>query len=307
MNDIDTENYPQKTMVVDGVLTSILTRAKSNVPSYNFEEPFSHNITSLAKCLRQRYYAWVGTLPIIHPDEPKSLNEDWKTAGEKVEQDIIEIIKRAGIFRGAQIRVRQSNPPISGAIDAMIELDDKLYPVEIKSAKSERYFDTCDLKCPDCKSSMNSWAKWCKCGYNGRPESVVKWLGAEHKVSWEYYCQIQMYMYFASNAQYRHDGQIIVFDQGFMWYKNKNAGEMTIHKVDYDQDCIDWQLNRTRKLMEMIWANQLPDRDYKAMISTKGIESSSKTDWQCRFCDWKYVCWHDEISSKDPTFFDFTK
>lgn len=300
---IDTENYPKKTTVVKLQLESILRKAK--MPSFSLEEPFSHNITDLARCLRQRYYKWVGIPYIIHPEDPPPLYQAWGAAGNDIENQIIEITKRAGIFRGAQIRVRQTNPQISGALDIMIELNGKLMPVEVKSIKTESYYDTCDYICPDCKNKLNSWSKYCKCGFNGSPESVVKWLGAEHKVSWEYYCQIQMYLYLATNAKYMNNGKLVDFDQGFVWYYNKNNGEMTLHLVDYDHECVEWQFAKTREFEEYLSYKTLPPRDFDAQITAAGITDSGKSDWHCRFCDWRYTCWKEEIEKKNPRYFDF--
>ena len=269
----------------------------------SFEEPFSHNVTSMSKCIRQRWFKWFGIKRIIK--EPEPIYQAWGWMGNAVEDHIIDLTKQAGIYRGDQVRVKQANPNISGAIDIVVQLPGgKYYPVEVKSAKAEAFHDTAEYVCQSCRGKLWKSAKFCKlCGYEGPTVQRILWNGSESKPQFDHYCQLQMYLYLVSNSGLPdRQGRPIIFDEGLLWYYNKNVGEMMVHRILYDELIIEWLLEKTKELDIFIKNNEVPPRMFNAQITRFGI--GTKSDFQCRFCDYKYNCYEEEILKKNSRFFE---
>jgi len=299
LKGIDPEQYKMNYEPEPDILESILKQA--NYKQIQFEEPFSHNVTSMSKCLRQRWFKWYD-YPRIKK-EPDPIYEAWGWMGNAVEDHIIDLTKKAGIYRAEQVRVKQRDPNISGAIDIIIELDGRLYPVEVKSAKTESFQDTKEFVCQHCRGKMWKTAKFCKlCGAEEKPIERVLWPGAESKISFDYYCQLQMYLYLVSNSGKVLNGKPVIFDQGFLWYYNKNTGDQVIHRVQYDERIVDWLIEKTIEFDQCIESGDMPARMFHAHITRFGI--GTKSDWHCRFCDYKYNCYENEILQKNPKFFE---
>lgn len=298
--DIDFETYAMKAIVDPGMKSFILKRIQ--VPDFKFEEPFSHSVTAIAKCLRLQYYKWKQVKPFVEIFAEIE-NKEWQWAGNSVEAHIIDRCKQAGIFYGTQVRVKSKAPNLSGAMDLLIKIEDKIYPVEIKSAKQEQYNDWIDYVCQTCGAKLWATAKYCKnCGDNAGVKLKVQKVGKETRPDFEHYCQLQMYFYLVNLAASQYQNKLLNFDEGFIWYYNKNNGEETIHRLHYDTFVIDWQLARVRRLEAHLESNVLPDREFTCNITKNGL--GSEGDWQCKFCEYRYNCWSSEIKFKAPDFWE---
>lgn len=87
-------------------------------------------------CPRYWYYAFNGATFEYDTDAKAMANMD---AGSAAGVRLANVLKKAGILRGAEIPVRHEDPPIGGFIDAMVEWKGEIIPAEIKTTKSSTW------------------------------------------------------------------------------------------------------------------------------------------------------------------------
>ena len=87
-------------------------------------------------CPRYWYYAFNGADFEYDTDALSMANMD---AGSDSGVRLANVLKKAGILRGAEIPVRHQDPPIGGFIDAMVEWKGEVIPAEIKTTKSSTW------------------------------------------------------------------------------------------------------------------------------------------------------------------------
>lgn len=233
------------------------------------------------------------------PDE-KVEYQGWAAMGNAVEKEVIDLFKIAGVYRGEQIRVKLAKPNISGMIDLIIEAEGKFYIVEIKSCNSYVFQDKTSWVCPMCNKSRAYNKKICnECGSNDASVKKVSWHGIESKPKFDHYCQIQMYMAIALSNPPIIDDNLIMLDEGIIFYYEKNTSKMAAHKVQYDEDVVKWQFEKLKELEDYISKNECPERQYTPSIDKNG-SITNDGDWQCRplYCKYSYHCWQGEIEAK---------
>jgi CRISPR/Cas system-associated exonuclease Cas4 (RecB family) len=87
-------------------------------------------------CPRYWYYAFNGADFVYDTEAPAMANMD---AGSAAGERLANVLDKAGILRGAEIKAIQEDPPIFGFIDAMVEWKGEIIPAEIKTTKAETW------------------------------------------------------------------------------------------------------------------------------------------------------------------------
>ena len=93
---VNPEHYDLQFETDQFLVQAVLEDVHNNEPYFKFEEPFSHNVTSMSKCIRQRWFRWQGTEKILK--EPEPIYQAWGWMGNAVEDHIIDLTKKAGLF-----------------------------------------------------------------------------------------------------------------------------------------------------------------------------------------------------------------
>lgn len=85
--------------------------------------------------------------------------------------------------------------------------------------------------------------------------------------------QLQLYLHFVQNL-YKIDTQ-----QGVLLYKCKDTARFYDFLIDYNELIVKDFFERLKLVEEHVAKKTLPDRPFEI------------TDWHCRYCDYKKVCW----------------
>ena len=116
----------------------------------------------------------------------------------------------------------------------------------------------------------------------------VYWYGAEDVPKFDHYAQLQIGMY-GEGAEY-----------GLLHYHNKNTGDESIHLLHADIEFVEGLIERLWKVKEGSDEGEIrdrpyvafPNRDFTDLMKTKTVNKvTTKTDWQCLYCDYKDKCW----------------
>jgi hypothetical protein len=254
------------------------------LPHYDFEESFSHSITSLSGCIRKRWLEW-NKFPSCEIPNSKSNFEGIMAMGGLVERDAIELLKRAGIYRGEQVRVKLSQPNISGMVDCIVEWDGVWYVVEIKSCNSGSFYDVYNWLCPNCQSKRLWNTKSCRtCSMEIKAEKKLQRQAYQSKPSFQHVCQVQMYLHIMRDRGVTlADGVLQVINTGLLIYYQKDSSEMSSHRIDYDEKLVAWMLSQLELLEGYIAKEETPPKQYNFAYDEERDEI--KGDWQCRYCN----------------------
>jgi len=118
---------------------------------------------------------------------------------------IVDFFKRAGLWRGDEVRGGNAACNISYRMDLTIadpSAGGMVVPVEIKSANANSYHG----------KEYRGHPEWTKIGYKVQP-------------GYAHYLQLQAYLHFHKPFPYPH---------GYLCYLSKNDGEFSLFKVQYD-------------------------------------------------------------------------
>ena len=85
--------------------------------------------------------------------------------------------------------------------------------------------------------------------------------------------QLQLYLHFVQSI-YKIDTK-----QGFLLYKCKDTARFYDFLIDYNENVVNDFFARLKLVEEHLARQTLPDRPYDI------------TDWHCRYCDYKKLCW----------------
>ena len=119
-------------------------------------------------------------------------------------------------------------------------------------------------------------------------QKKVYWYGAEDVPKYDHFAQLQIGMA-GEGAEY-----------GILHYHNKNNGSEAVHVIRADPKFVDGLITRLWKIQDDAKNGIVPERPFMAypnkkftdLMKTKTIEGeTSKTAWQCSFCDWRDKCW----------------
>jgi len=105
--------------------------------------------------------------------------------------------------------------------------------------------------------------------------------------------------------------------KGILLYVGRDNGFMVEYIYDINQmkDIENETRNKIKELKElkkMIEGKKIPDRDYQIVIKNNGITDTVtgelnlsfeftknkikyKSDWQCNYCQWRDLCWKEEL------------
>ena len=210
--------------------------------------------SSVGNCQRNIVYKMSG-YP-APPIEPRSLLI--MDNGTKFHDRMEELLGACGIMIAPELSIVSKELNISGRSDAIVK---NFMPHETNE-------DIVTLKDPE-----NNVV------YEG-PESEVliielksinqrgfDWLIKKNEHKEEHELQLQLYMYLTG------------IKQGCLLYENKNKQELAEFHIKYDQEKVDYILNKIKTVNEHVAAGTLPPREYV------------KTDFQCRYCDYADICW----------------
>lgn len=112
----------------------LLEKAMTREAKYSKKKSFAPSSLGYSgSCPRYWYYAFNGATFEYDTDARAMANMD---AGSDAGVRLANVLKKAGILRGAEIPVDHQDPPIGGFIDAMVEWKGEEIPAEIKTTKS---------------------------------------------------------------------------------------------------------------------------------------------------------------------------
>lgn len=137
----------------------------------------------------------------------------------------------------------------------------------------------------------------------------------------EYICEIKTvyntgYKSIEEKAKPEHELQLLMYmlfekvENGMILYIGRDNGFMIEYNYTLDKLFKKYQeflLNKTKELAQLkadIENKVIPMQDYNiCMKNNNGIISFSfqkdkikyKTDWQCSYCQWKSLCWENEL------------
>jgi CRISPR/Cas system-associated exonuclease Cas4 (RecB family) len=127
--------------------------------------------------------------------------------GNRLHELVVDFFKRAGRWRGDEVRGGVPELNISYRIDLLIHDGpigeaDHIVPVEIKSCNANSYHG----------KEYRGHPEWTRIGYKENP-------------GWAHYLQLQAYLHFHRPEPYPY---------GYLFYLSKNDGEMSMWTVHYD-------------------------------------------------------------------------
>ena len=79
---------------------------------------------------------------------------------------------------------------------------------------------------------------------------------------------------------------------------NKDTAQGVWYKIYPDWAFFNEIIARNAELTKCVQDRVLPERDYKAVFSKSG-EMTTKSDWQCRYCNWAKICYNENGGLSD--------
>ena len=251
--------------IVDRLDTFLLESSK--------RERKTHYPSDVTACVRQLAYKWNG----YDETDPPTAGNIIKMRFGNLAEDILEDWLKWELANGTiesydkESEVWGGDPdleyPIHGYIDFVIHGQKGKYGIE-------------------CKSSFGRGVKDVQ--MNGpKPEHVM---------------QVYMYMrftdikhfflvYLGRDNGYRTQFELTMDDAGDMYVGNAKQN-------------VDWKsiIGRLRIAEQSVGDEILPDREFKAAVRDGEIvdkfvrqKQEYKSDWQCRYCNYRRECWQDQI------------
>jgi len=165
---------------------------------------YASDLFILFECPR-RYY-WDRTAP-IRDDRSWFITAE---VGNHCHLLIVDLFKRAGLWRGDEVRGGAPAVNLSYRMDLLIadpSAGGLIVPVEIKSAKDTAYHG----------KVYSGHPEWTKIGYEAAP-------GFAH------YLQLQAYLHFNTAT----NGERAPYPHGYLCYLSKNDSQFTFTRVYYD-------------------------------------------------------------------------
>jgi CRISPR/Cas system-associated exonuclease Cas4 (RecB family) len=209
------EQIEIKAKVEDKLWPFVLSKS---TPLRESEEVLSNYPSSAEK--------WLSCLLRCYFDRTDKVDEDFSALaitfahGNAIHSTLIDMFKKAGIWRGDEVRGSNKEFNVSYRIDALIEdpasnlRPPNIVPVEIKSVNAR------------------SWA-------------ISKTTPFP-----SHYLQLQLYMHFHKPAPYPY---------GYLLYFNKNTDEVRTYKVNYDRDICVRMENALKELEWRVSALEQPE------------------------------------------------
>jgi CRISPR/Cas system-associated exonuclease Cas4 (RecB family) len=210
-----------------------------------------------------------GTGATNPPDEAARVKMAMGNGIHKIIQDILHGSDKVKVIESEKCKEAELNGlQFIYYVDAIIEIDNKKYIVEIKSTYAS--------------------------GWN----SIEKDPKSDHVD------QLMAYM------------ELEKVDRGILIYIGRDNGYMVEYafaKTKEIQKRLLDRLDKLKKLRDDIRDSRIPDRDYSMVFKRVGAGLSEsftkdkkkyKSDWQCRYCQYKDKCWSDVVDQmKEYSFY----
>ena len=233
----------------------------------------SHHPSDITSCMRQLYYKWNN----IQSSDPPSAGNILKMRAGDWAEIILEKwlsyeVSQGGIDGYQQQAEVTAQPgdleyPIHGYQDFIVHEDTCSYGIE-------------------CKSSFG----------RGIKEIQQKGMPKEEHILQTYlymvYYDMPLYyiIYIARDNGYRTQFELRLY-----------GDKLYIDGKQYDID-LGYYLDRLKTAESTIGGEIAPDREYKAVVKDGEIKDkvqrdtvAYKSDWQCRYCNWRTRCWNKTI------------
>lgn len=249
----------------------------------------SGNEEVLGNCLRASYFRCIG-----ERSAPHSVRTQFIFAlGKHVEDMLVEIWKKMGIFEAQGVRFYNPEFNVSGELDVVLRnpSTDTLFGVEVKSFYG--YYAGVEIMGNKSKSGRPKWSQLLQTliyakEFEGQLDHFKMWYqergDGQHR------------SFDVRAVPTERDGQIIYLPE----VDNEILTDFTVTDV----------YNRYLELGSHLTAQSIPDREFEIEYDDQRIEddfackklSKSKYDkfkkkgerpgdWQCSYCNFKSMCW----------------
>lgn len=239
-------------IVIDRMFVNALRERGRNELDSDYVYSRVH-LRDLGGCVRQIYYKMMQ-----YPDERHEQDYDWRDVfmmGHKVESGVIEFVQLAGMDRGSY-RIRTTEYPVSGEVDRVIDYDDNIVCLEVKSA--------------------DEWS------YRRQVDELV-----QGKIKDAYYYQMQAYLMFQPKFAW---AQMVILNRNTGM--NQRLPTYVSARVYPDEEVHQKIRDKLDILMKAIEEKKAPPNPgYKSTFSE---DLWVNGDWQCRYCGYSTQCWLKE-------------
>jgi len=258
---------------------NIINRLDTYLLEKNKRKRTSHYPSDVNSCLRQLYYKWNNVDESDPPTAGNIIKMKFGTLAENIVRDYLQWEKGKGAIKDFAEQVE-----ITG-IEADLSYKIHGYQDFVITNKDNTLVGI------ECKSSF------------GRGIKEIQQSGPKE----DHVLQVYQYMRYGEPKKYylvyigRDNGYRTQFE---VHYKN---GQITVNGKEY---LIDWQyyLNRLISAEHVIGAAIMPYREYRTVIKDGEIKDKVqrngeiyKSDWQCRYCNWRSLCHKAEIEHSRNT------
>ena len=257
------------------------------------EQKWRWYATDLLKCGRQLFYKKTG----VEASNPPEAGALWKmAAGDALHTMIIGFIRDAidpNVVEEEPVTWSQSQGPVYDLPEEYVRDEElKKYSEWLVSGRIDAVFhQDGKKKGAEIKTSFGMGIKMVQ--QKGEPKD-------DHLSQAVFYLTLTdleeiWLFYFGRDNGYRTvfrvymEGEVAVYDQGY------GPKRVPMHM----QTIV--ALNRLRTLELQISNGEMPPRDFQVAIKHGEIKDQCvagkvpyKSDWQCRYCDFKDLCWIDE-------------
>jgi len=233
-----------------------------------------HYPSDVTKCLRQLFYNWTGE----EKSNPIEAGALWKMkAGDALHEMIIDIMQESGYDIISEVAGKQS---IDGLRHVLSYRIDGLFAKGI---------DTIGI---EIKTSFGRGIKEIQKTQQPKDNDIAQ------VVMYMELADIKEYhlVYFGRDNAYRTEFLFQMKDDGI--YYNGKKSSITF----------DGLIQRLVILEKHIKDNEIPSREYKVAIKNGEIKEKFqknkveyKSDWQCRYCQWRDRCWKQYVELSKQT------
>ena len=240
-------------------MNELINIIHENMLKLNEEESKKHSggkfyPSSVGMCSRKVVYQMSG-----YPRPPMDgrvllILENGTTFHERMEN----VMEKAGILIAPELSIKSQELNISGRSDAIIknhlphEVSDEIVKLADPEGKVVYEGPESEILIVELKS-IN------KRGFD--------WLTKKNEHKEEHELQLQLYMYLTG------------IKQGILLYECKDNQSLAEFYIKYDQQKVDYIVNKIKNINKHVEEGTLPQREYV------------KTDFQCRYCDYADICW----------------